>query len=156
MGLEKDREHLLIVTGAAEQRLIARVETGGHLGAGLNWSAAESARGADADDQRASAPGEFLIGRQRSMARIHRGMASTFFFRFRTRPLSMTTSFSYPDPSTSIDANRGSSRTPSPPGGSAAGGPAPRDPVLYTLPRGCQRVQVVGPRQQAPAPTCSL
>jgi hypothetical protein len=59
MGLEKDREHLLIVTGAAEQRLIARVETGGHLGAGLNWSAAESAIGADADDQRASAPGEF-------------------------------------------------------------------------------------------------
>jgi hypothetical protein len=41
MGLEKDREHLLIVTGAAEQRLIARVETGGHLGAGLNWSAAD-------------------------------------------------------------------------------------------------------------------
>ena len=30
-----------------------------------------------------------------------------FFFRFRTRPLPMTTSFSYPDPSTSIDANPG-------------------------------------------------
>jgi hypothetical protein len=82
MGLEKDREHLLIVTGAAEQRLIARVETGGHLGAGLNWSAAESAIGADADDRRASAQGEFLIGRQRSMARIHRGMASTLLLPF--------------------------------------------------------------------------
>ena len=98
MGLEKDWEHLLIVTGAAEQRLIARVETGGHLGAGLNWSAAESAIGADADDQRASAPGEFLIGRQRSMAPNSSRYASTLFFRFRTRPLPMTTSFSYPIP----------------------------------------------------------
>jgi hypothetical protein len=107
MGLEKDREHLLIVTGAAEQRLIARVETGGHLGAGLNWSAAESAIGADADDQRPPPQGSSSSADSGVWPEFIAVWLRRFFFRFRTRPLSMTTSFSYPDPSTSIDANPG-------------------------------------------------
>src|SRR4249920_671265 len=53
-----------------------------------------------------------------------------FFFRFRTRPPSMTTSLSYFRPSTSMDPNRSSRACmPSPPGRSSAVVPAYRSRV---------------------------